>query len=1664
MNIRNTRVYINEITGGQPIGKIGTPSDPLYQKVIKAQSLEAHVGPLTKFAINSGVQLFYELLQNAQDAQADRLFFFLSERYLIVVNNGKPLQTNFNARSEEIPKGELFSFISAGDKYGEEGSIGKFGQGSKLLYNMIIPHREGNDLERATEDKLIRAIIQEKKGPIIYSWSSLSQLEILFNSKPNEIDTSESCNNEHPLFFKILYAYHPVYPGEEVVDKEGNSTIGFSAEEVRKLIDALQDIRVKFEKIHCNEGLMILIPLGNGQYEEINNKLENTIIPGIRSSLPFISKLEKVIFNDFDIRRSNYIKKEITPIVEEEREIKIDIAFPSNLEGYQEPIANFYQYFPISNTVFGLNFIINTEAYEIDRSRQNLDLSIQRNTQVLQRISEGLIAYLKTLVSQPDRLSEYIQFIKCVLFANISPLSQNNLIKELFDENLITFIKSNLPDQNGNISDKNIIIAKKSELNIPISHLIDANFKFLHPELNVHSALISQRLNVPVWSISQILINTTNRNALANWIHQLDLISYQSLLSEIENEHNTFSGLSKVPFVKISDGSVQSLEEINNNRIFLSMPYSKTLEPILTRLEINFGLNILEAFPKMFEMIQRQSGFKPETFLSRLITKFNESDLHPDEKWAVFEVYNSQDETKHFLESDLMIFCNQFGEKRPLNRLYYHALSDAPSGLLANYNLRASENYFQYLKPWLLNRSNIWPVIIAEWSEEVDQQLVADQFEQIIIDLSNLYKHATIKTKLPNEIPWILNDEGQWVSEGVTFFDDRMFDQIKNEADYMEIVSFIRTATNFSIVEYSHAILINDIQWINWRTCGLQSIKNRWKEGERPISKKQIELLKNLHTPDESFFLLFTLREEEGQYYLDVNENSKQYYIQDAQASDFLNHQRSYFKLPGSLVNIFSERDGLLLESDNFIKNLILEFRSRPEFIDMVLRRSQETKLLYLQNTDYINLHSNKGPEEYRNTYEGKILQLIVREEWSKNFREIINIDDQPLTSYTYHNRVKLSFDYENNHFDLKFDLADLLEEMRGSSDVIQMIKDKCTGLGVTSLFDLEDYPEEDIYHKLKNRKISNPEQISFIVAYSTTFQQLDWDDFDLSDSIHPKSVLNSLYKHNLYFYNFIDSDLPFEELTFYKLIHSQQNNLLIPQEHTVNWLEEWIQQNQSDKKRSFLKNAGLKFDNDAVILFRLGINQNKILSDEIISAVAGWQYNAYNSIKWIHNDNNTHFSRNDPKFSNLQRLIAYFYKYQKDIPDILININPSEDLHFTLSSIDQNDAMGFVDSDVSNEFSIWKDAISQEKIVIFDFSHSITDSSIEDVLKKYNINRCTLKSELNADKIIQLEEWENRHYEQWKTKNSNIFKIFLLTQNVPLNYYLNYDGESILIGTYNKGEAERLTKHEGVHLYIYAEPKTHQRIIEILNHYKEYLFITASEKDLFIDFLSSLIQEIPESKKPSDGTGEGIIPPVPVTKDQKSAIINNFESIIKIVENKTQSEVNKIVNNLDIINNLTDKSLKRLKENIKTINQLLEKADGNLLKLMLENLDSIRLELEKEKPDPKPIALIGYIGERLTWLWLNKHGRNAQYVGDHVWEYDIEFERNNRIIKIDVKTTIKSILNEEDSIPFYIKKSQFRYIKNNPEVHYYGSTPNSVGFHIFTAWMNYQFSQQHWV
>jgi hypothetical protein len=52
-----------------------------------------------------------------------------------------------------------------------------------------------------------------------------------------------------------------------------------------------------------------------------------------------------------------------------------------------------------------------------------------------------------------------------------------------------------------------------------------------------------------------------------------------------------------------------------------------------------------------------------------------------------------------------------------------------------------------------------------------------------------------------------------------------------------------------------------------------------------------------------------------------------------------------------------------------------------------------------------------------------------------------------------------------------------------------------------------------------------------------------------------------------------------------------------------------------------------------------------------------------------------------------------------------------------------------------------------------------------------------------------------------------------------------------------------------------------------------------------------------------------------------------------------------------------------------------------------------VEQELEKERSKPKPVALIGYLGERLVYLWLQKNEsdpKNVVHVGKTQPAFDV--------------------------------------------------------------------------
>ena len=145
MKVRDLRQYIKSISkGNETLELVGSNKEYFLNMMSgQGQKVDALITDAASFANNAKEQLFYEFVQNAYDASADSLFFYANEEFLIVLNNGEPFFTDLNIfdlpEGEEPRDGQLYNFLAKGKslKLNDDDKLGKYGQGSKLLYTLL---------------------------------------------------------------------------------------------------------------------------------------------------------------------------------------------------------------------------------------------------------------------------------------------------------------------------------------------------------------------------------------------------------------------------------------------------------------------------------------------------------------------------------------------------------------------------------------------------------------------------------------------------------------------------------------------------------------------------------------------------------------------------------------------------------------------------------------------------------------------------------------------------------------------------------------------------------------------------------------------------------------------------------------------------------------------------------------------------------------------------------------------------------------------------------------------------------------------------------------------------------------------------------------------------------------------------------------------------------------------------------------------------------------------------------------------------------------------------------------------------------------------------------------------------------------------------------------
>ena len=91
----------------------------------------------------------------------------------------------------------------------DNSKLGKYGQGSKLLYTLLTEVSESEE----NEDLLIKTLYDEKKGPYLISWYNRNQLANLLQKQGVWTPAQGDDYKENILFAKIMMSYYPVAPG-----------------------------------------------------------------------------------------------------------------------------------------------------------------------------------------------------------------------------------------------------------------------------------------------------------------------------------------------------------------------------------------------------------------------------------------------------------------------------------------------------------------------------------------------------------------------------------------------------------------------------------------------------------------------------------------------------------------------------------------------------------------------------------------------------------------------------------------------------------------------------------------------------------------------------------------------------------------------------------------------------------------------------------------------------------------------------------------------------------------------------------------------------------------------------------------------------------------------------------------------------------------------------------------------------------------------------------------------------------------------------------------------------------------------------------------------------------------------------------------------------------
>lgn len=1560
MKIRNIQEYIKQWSDSESLHLLGTDDEPFLSKLNGVETqLDAWIEGSASFANNAQEQLFYEFVQNAFDADADSLMFFMNESYLIILNNGVPFFTD--PCSDKERDGQLYNFLAKGksQKRNDNTKLGNFGQGSKLLYTLIADTGLRN-----TSELLNVSIKQKKRGPYLISWANDAQLQnFLLDRNQWEYGAFDDWEN-NMLVAKILMSYYPVAPGidEDLFSKEELSNAISSFE---KLVNPRRNIN------RLRQGTALIVPLGKGQYERINepNNVKHVRerlgdFAAIQADKPQNKKhnLQHIYVFDEEVllRKVNSIFLDDVNI--EGNRVGYQIAF--NPEFATAGTVNFYKALPIHETRYGLGFIIDSENFEVDDSRQRIQ-DKEKTAKILQIVFKKLKESIYDIIRNDASRWDYIY--QSLLNTNIPDGEDYQYIRNLFNEFLLPILLTHVHTNTGVYMTKENVwhaipecmasVIPLSQIGVAKNWIKQEDFQ----KLKSYHKIVIQSVNI------KDVLNLADQNRLISWIKELAAEKYKDFFDLISPHIEKIEKRA----LRTNFGNVYSWADLVStknilfaieNSIFSYFDIYPKIEYFPIPLLLSDQYSKISYWTTIFGKIESNIAFYAA-----------DSAALNSACGLLREMYKADPNVFGQKVRNFSLLSNVHGERLPFRQLFV----TRPQGtILYDEFVVKAPIPSNAMKEWFASEDCLWEWIKVNFERIKTLNDWSDCVDKYLYDIKSAYTQTKVHPLEEKKLDLYLDYNGEIISPYKALSNQGKLNNHEYElfTDLFSSISFVPTRFRNKLDEPYFSLSTNKISVEDCLTddtmVSLVIVPILFKLKSSLLKGKFIK--KN---NDKYSFISFN-----GRNYLDVgidNDIRKVY------------NGLNYHAIPEEIVTYVPDdyKEECAPNNKDLLLDAIKDSPNRAYLLPLVDKADSVVKESYFK---YIKLNISKKLVE--KDIEWRVIKYaITHPEWQDSVFEAILFNGDSLPDSIHGTTVECN--------GTQYDIYELIEDIKVSNEAIENF---LALLPEPELFRqtfyvgdrVEQMDYDDVYRNIPPDTELTVKQLEYCFDYAIASNRTDLT-LGLADESNLPAALTMIYERKFRNFNRLFAISGYDstcQVFADKLI-------LLKEEYLPNVLHNWLTEHQD----AYMLMDDLMTVDTPLISVRKAVlsNQDIFITDieesDVLDRTIQWltsidvQYDsqAYHTvIKLLNALPNTLSNIPLLRFTSVATITE---GEEKKIVPILKLSSLFENRYYLNDAFEASRKFfiqHFVDS---NEFYKW---VTKHNICIFPHSEFLTDHKLNKKLR-IEANQIAIES---AD----CKEWSGILYEKWKESNPN-YRILLSQTPIVISFTLTCCGEILYqeqIG--NKEFGFKRTNDKGDNYVMVREASTTKQVMDNLKICKDEpsldwfrpAYIELS--DLLLNMIQEK-QDVDAILSPTYSGGGG---------STGGSARGNRGGNLQVPDNMLAAVRN-------MINNLTADELNAIDERWEDIRKALQTMD-------------------EEEPTSMVRATIGYIGEQIYDRYLTKRCIPHEYVAEHEGEYDFKVEQGEETVYVDVKTNLYSL--EDGTAPFYIHKSQSAFMQTHPE------------------------------